>query len=121
MSPTMKNSSSPGVIARFRPPPSGPAGIAAAAPTGTLGVRGPRGMPGLLPAARDKVTGRGRSQAMPSSRIERIALNESAFRDLNENIESSVHRGRAEADLAGFVCECGDENCDQTVRMTLSD
>lgn len=58
---------------------------------------------------------------MASDRIERIALNESAFRDLNENIESSVHRGRAESDLAGFVCECGDEDCDQTVRMTLSE
>ena len=58
---------------------------------------------------------------MPTSRVERIARNESAFRDLNEDIEASVHRGRAEADLAGFVCECGNADCDQTVRMTLAD
>ena len=58
---------------------------------------------------------------MPSSRVERIALNESAFRDLNEHLEASVHRGRGDADFAGFVCECGDANCEQTVRMRLSE
>jgi hypothetical protein len=58
---------------------------------------------------------------MPISRVERIARNESAFRDLNENLEASVHRGRGDADFAGFVCECGHEDCEQTVRMRLAD
>jgi len=57
---------------------------------------------------------------MASSRIERIARNESAFRDLNEDLEASVQRRRSESDLAGFVCECGDENCEMTVRMDLA-
>lgn len=58
---------------------------------------------------------------MTRTRIERIAHNESTFRDLNESLEASVHRGRGDADYAGFVCECGDENCEMTVRMRLAD
>jgi len=57
---------------------------------------------------------------MASTRIERIARNESAFRDLNESLEQSVHRGRAESDYAGFVCECGDGDCELTVRLELA-
>lgn len=57
---------------------------------------------------------------MASQRIERIARNESAFRDLNESLESSVHRGRPVEDFAGFVCECGDPGCEATVRLGLS-
>ena len=56
---------------------------------------------------------------MARNRIERIAHNESIFRSLNESLESSVHRGRPEGDLAGFVCECGDPACDETVRVAL--
>ena len=58
---------------------------------------------------------------MPPSRVERIARNESAFRDLNENLESSVHRRRADSDYAGFVCECGHAECETTVRMTVAE
>ena len=57
---------------------------------------------------------------MASSRIERIARNESAFRDLNEDLEASVHRRRADSDLAGFVCECGDGDCELTVRLEVA-
>jgi hypothetical protein len=56
---------------------------------------------------------------MASARKERIARNESAFRQLNERLESSVHRGRTEPAYAGFVCECGDGDCDMTVRVPL--
>lgn len=56
---------------------------------------------------------------MASERTERIARNESAFRALNENLEASVHRGRPQEDFAGFVCECGDAECDATVRLDL--
>ncbi len=56
---------------------------------------------------------------MASERKERIARNESAFRDLNERLEANVHRGDIEPDYAGFVCECGDIDCDTTVRMAL--
>jgi len=56
---------------------------------------------------------------MASQRIERIARNESAFRALNESLEASVHRGRPAEDFAGFVCECGDPDCEATVRLDL--
>ncbi len=56
---------------------------------------------------------------MASEHKERIAVNESDFRDLNERLEANVHRGATEPDYAGFVCECGDRDCDTTVRMTL--
>ena len=56
---------------------------------------------------------------MPDPRTERMALNESAFRNLNESLGSSVHRGMAEGHLAGFVCECGDSDCDATIRMPM--
>ena len=56
---------------------------------------------------------------MTRRRTERIAHNESVFRALNESLEASVHRGRPERDRAGFVCECGDPACDETVRVEL--
>ncbi|HEY0343503.1 MAG TPA: hypothetical protein VGC59_02585 [Solirubrobacteraceae bacterium] len=56
---------------------------------------------------------------MPDPRGARIAHNESAFRALNESLQASVHSGRPDDDLAGFVCECGDPECDTTVRVTL--
>lgn len=56
---------------------------------------------------------------MPSQRAERIARNESVFRELNESLERSVHRGRPDSDFAGFVCECGNVECDETVRVDL--
>jgi hypothetical protein len=57
---------------------------------------------------------------MARNRVERIAHNESVFRSLNESLEASVHRGRPDDDLAGFVCECGNPDCDATVRLDLS-
>jgi hypothetical protein len=56
---------------------------------------------------------------MARHRPERIAHNESVFRALNESLEASVHRGRPDGDRAGFVCECGDPACDETVRVEL--
>ncbi|MFP5364680.1 MAG: hypothetical protein ACLGI5_18330 [Thermoleophilia bacterium] len=56
---------------------------------------------------------------MASERKERIARNEASFRELNQSLEANVHSGQAEPDYAGFVCECGDGNCDMTVRVPL--
>ncbi len=58
---------------------------------------------------------------MATRRHERIARNESAFRKLNESLENSIHRKRAEEDFAGFVCECGDMDCEDIVRLPMSD
>ena len=57
---------------------------------------------------------------MTTRRAERIARNESEFRDLNENLEANVHRGRPHNDFAGFVCECGDQECESIIRLDLS-
>ena len=57
---------------------------------------------------------------MTSARKERIAQNENAFRELNESLENSVHRRRSDADLGGFVCECGNDACEDIVRLPLA-
>jgi hypothetical protein len=56
---------------------------------------------------------------MATGREQRIAHNEASFRELNQSLEANVHRGRTEPDFAGFVCECGDGDCDTTVRVPL--
>jgi glycerate-2-kinase len=56
---------------------------------------------------------------MANVRKARIAQNENAFRALNESLGASVHRGRPANELAGFVCECGNPDCDDTVRVPL--
>jgi hypothetical protein len=57
---------------------------------------------------------------MADERTARIARNEAAFRELNESLEASVQRRRDDDDFAGFLCECGDPDCDMTVRVTLA-
>ncbi|MEY2513579.1 MAG: hypothetical protein QOJ89_937 [bacterium] len=56
---------------------------------------------------------------MAGQRKERIAYNEAAFRDLNDSLERDVHRGRTQTEYAGFVCECGDPDCDDVIRLDL--
>jgi hypothetical protein len=57
---------------------------------------------------------------MTSRRKEQIAHNESVFRAINEALEQSVQRRRSDDDLAGFVCECGDPDCDAVVRLDVA-
>jgi hypothetical protein len=54
-----------------------------------------------------------------TDRRQRIAYNESAFRELNESLARDVHRGRTQSEYAGFVCECGDPDCDEVIRIDL--
>jgi hypothetical protein len=56
---------------------------------------------------------------MATQRKQRIAYNEGAFRQLNESLERDVHRGRTQSEYAGFVCECGDPDCDDVIRIDL--
>jgi hypothetical protein len=56
---------------------------------------------------------------MADARKERIARNENAFRALNESLGTAVHKDRADGDLAGFVCECGNADCDTLVRVSM--
>jgi hypothetical protein len=57
-----------------------------------------------------------------TSREDRLARNEAVFREVNERIE-----GMHEASSAGaeeridFLCECGNEECTETVAMTLAE
>ena len=57
---------------------------------------------------------------MATPRKEQIARNESVFRNLNERLEENVERRRSDADLAGFLCECGDADCEAIVRLDLA-
>jgi hypothetical protein len=52
-----------------------------------------------------------------SSREERIGRNEALFREVNERIrEITTYDSDVE-----FLCECGDEGCRQSIRMTLGE
>lgn len=48
---------------------------------------------------------------------ERIALNESLFRDVNENIRTSAVDGRHED--AHFICECGSSGCEERIALPM--
>jgi hypothetical protein len=48
---------------------------------------------------------------------ERVGQNEATFRRVNESVEADY----AETDYAGligFLCECGDPHCEQTIELT---
>jgi hypothetical protein len=51
---------------------------------------------------------------------ERIALNESTFREANERIEAAADK-MALVGPAPFICECADRACTEIVRLTLDD
>lgn len=51
------------------------------------------------------------------SREERVARNESLFREVNERIKD-VSEGVATASETDFVCECGDAECTEPVSLT---
>jgi hypothetical protein len=51
---------------------------------------------------------------------ERVARNESAFRDANERIEKAAD-GMAHLDEIPMICECPVQTCTQIVRLTRSD
>ena len=56
---------------------------------------------------------------MTTDRRARIARNEASFRDLNESLATNVHGRQNQPEFAGFVCECGNDDCDTTVRVPL--
>jgi hypothetical protein len=55
------------------------------------------------------------------SREERVARNETLFREVNERIEQ-VNRDMVEPEgEADFLCECGDPECTAPVSLTLAE
>lgn len=66
------------------------------------------------------------SASFDQRRQTRLAANETSFREVNEAIEAKAAEleGRAPAGprhLYAFVCECGDPNCADQVRLTLGE
>jgi hypothetical protein len=57
-----------------------------------------------------------------SSREDRIAENETIFRDANEQLlRTWTELNRQPLDEVLFVCECGDVSCRQVMRLTLAE
>lgn len=48
---------------------------------------------------------------------ERIALNESLFKDVNKNILKTSAEGRYEE--AHFICECGERDCEAKIALPV--
>ena len=55
-----------------------------------------------------------------SSREERVARNESTTREINEDIEQ-VHEAAPVEGPVRVLCECGREECDRLIAMTLAE
>jgi hypothetical protein len=55
-----------------------------------------------------------------SSREERVARNESTTRQINEQIEQAHEAAPIEGPVR-VVCECGREDCDRLIAMTLAE
>jgi hypothetical protein len=54
------------------------------------------------------------------AREERVARNESLFREVNERIKQ-VNIGLATVEKSDFLCECGDEACTEPISLTMSE
>lgn len=61
------------------------------------------------------------TEATLSSREERIAVNESRFREINERLARGLRRLRRHPRLLEFVCECGQRACEQHVQLSLEE
>jgi hypothetical protein len=55
-----------------------------------------------------------------SSREERVARNETTTRQINEDIKRA-HQDAPPADHVRILCECGRQNCDRVLAITLAE
>jgi hypothetical protein len=53
-------------------------------------------------------------------RSERIGLNEALFREVNERVKGINDGFGGRLEEADFVCECGDSECTDRIRMPLA-
>jgi hypothetical protein len=53
--------------------------------------------------------------------LERIAHNQSTFREANEEIELAAERMRLYGEVVPFICECPRRECSEIMRMTLEE
>jgi hypothetical protein len=54
-------------------------------------------------------------------RQERIAANQSIFREINENLERLNEQFREVIPVGDFVCECADTNCTARIGLTVEE
>jgi hypothetical protein len=54
-------------------------------------------------------------------RKERIAKNEVSFRQINERLSQGLQQVPNNPALLEFICECGNQTCDQHVQLSLSE
>lgn len=54
------------------------------------------------------------------AREERVARNETLFREVNERIKQ-VNVGVATIEATDFLCECGDESCTEPISLSLGE
>jgi hypothetical protein len=70
-------------------------------------------------AGMDDLAPGGDNHAM-SSREERMALNEAASREINEEIEQA-HRDEPPSRLMTITCECALRSCDRAIEITMAE
>jgi hypothetical protein len=59
---------------------------------------------------------------MADQRAERLALNESRFREINERVEHDLEPiVEQTAELIAFVCECGRRSCTQAIELSIAE
>ena len=56
-----------------------------------------------------------------TTRERRIVENEQAFRAINERLRDDLARAEDGDGLVGFVCECGDNECHESVELTAAE
>jgi hypothetical protein len=54
-------------------------------------------------------------------RRERIAKNESQFREINERLTAGLRQIPHNPELLEFICECGNPTCEQHVQLSLAE
>lgn len=54
------------------------------------------------------------------AREERVARNETLFREVNERIKQ-VNVGLATVEATDYLCECGDEGCTDPISLTMAE
>jgi hypothetical protein len=54
-------------------------------------------------------------------RAERVARNESRFREINEGLRADLERLPVAPEMIPFVCECGSTSCTGMVEVTLAE
>jgi len=52
-------------------------------------------------------------------RQERLAKNEASFREINERLEQGLRHVPHNPELLPFICECGDQKCEQHIHLSL--